>query len=154
MHFHWAWSSHGSWVLLLCSMDIPKGKQSSRGRMDVRGQESLPSKASSWAKISFCPSVCRLFASVSPVLLHVLCYIPPSSPTHLRCSFRHFKEKMAERNTLSPQCDTATAPLEPTVMAQGAATSPQSWTEAGDSEVISASLWVFLLPCALCEQGH
>lgn len=59
---------------------------------------------------------------VSPVLLHVLCYIPPPSPTHL--SFKHFKEKMPERNTLSPQCDTATAPLELTVMAQGRATSP------------------------------
>lgn len=55
---------------------------------------------------------------------HVLCYIPPSSPTHLRCSFRDFKEKMAERNTLSPQCDTATARLELTVMAQGTAASP------------------------------
>lgn len=57
-----------------------------------------------------------------PVLLHTLCYSPPRSPTHL--SFRHFKEKMPERNTLSPQCDTATAPLELAVMAQGRATSP------------------------------
>lgn len=66
--------------------------------------------------------VCVSSLPVSPVLLHTLRYIPPPSPTHL--SFRHFKEKMPERNKLSPQCDTATAPLELTVMAQGRATSP------------------------------
>lgn len=131
-----------------CSSSATKGflKESrALGRMDVRGQESLHSQANSCAKISFCPSVCNLFAFVSPVLLHALCYIPPRSPTHL--SFKHFKEKMPERNTLSPQCDTATAPLELTVMAQGRATSPHRWREAeGDSEVLSASLQIILLP--------
>lgn len=131
-----------------CSSSAAQGflKESrALGRMDVRGWESLHSQANSWAKSSFCPSVCKLFASVAPVLLHTLCYIPPRSPTHL--SFRHFKEKMPERNTLSPQCDTATASLELAVMAQGRATSPHRWREAeGDSEVLSASLRIILLP--------
>lgn len=110
-------SSSAAWRFL-------KESRAPGGRMDARGQGSLHSQASSRAKISVCPGVRTLFASVYPVLLHVLCYIPPSSPTHLRCSFRDFKEKMAERNTLSPQCDTATARLELTVMAQGTAASP------------------------------
>lgn len=53
--------------------------------------------------------MCVSSLPVTPVLLHGLCYIPLPSPTYTRGFFRHFKEKMAERNTLSPQCDTATA---------------------------------------------